>query len=444
MALFSRRDMQAALNGLAERLTTKQFRVLVSRLNQNTPERLAAEWETVLMGALCVVGDFEYERQFGGTTQPDIFFSSRGNPTVAFVADIRTVSDANIEDENPVQFFWDEVSRVGRTLRLTGSGLYLDVKNEELGEFGDQKQRLLLPPKGQIPEFIRVYVKPFLTAIALNPDIANLWEHKQGGVHVVLRYNPNDRQFSGGGWIRYGVPYSARRNPLFKALNAKADQLRKCGWQGLRGIIICDGNCTALEDRSPSAGALGCRQIVEQFFREHRRTVSFVLVLEVKQEHRMIPRRHRLSVKPKLFWNPGHDSAYQTEIVSIFNQMLETIPRLARTPLNALHRMAGKNPGEGDSFYGGYNMTNDEIKISVRTLVELLAGKLNQQKFMEDHHFAPTKERPQTLSFFQRQIARGRTLQSVSLQKCEHEDDDWLVMKFGGPDPAVSEFRPPK
>ena len=86
----------------------------------------------------------------------------------------------------------------------------------------------------------------------------------------------------------------------------------------------------------------------------------------------------------------------------------------------------------------------DEIRISARTLVDLLAGRLDQARFLEDHGFVPSKRRPQAVPFFQQQVAKGKTLQAVNLEHCEHEDDDWVVFKFGGPDPAVSPFRPPK
>jgi hypothetical protein len=302
----------------------------------------------------------------------------------------------------------------------------------------------LLPSKGGIPEFIRNEVRPFLKRIAENSKKADEWEYNQQGIQLIIRYNPNEQQFSGGGWIHYGVPYSPNHNPLFKALKTKADQLRKCGWEGLRGIIICDGNCTALGDRSPNNGAFGCKQIVERFFDEHRRTVSFVLVLEVKQQHRTFPQGYETVIQPKLFWNARHDFSHERTVANVFNRMLNAIPRLARTPLNALHHLAGRNPGYGDSFYGGFSMNGNEIKISARTLVELLAGRLEQQRFLEDHNLIPTKERPIPGPFFERQLAAGQTLQSLHLEKCEHEDDDWVVLKFDGPDPAISPFRSPK
>jgi hypothetical protein len=124
--------------------------------------------------------------------------------------------------------------------------------------------------------------------------------------------------------------------------------------------------------------------------------------------------------------------------------MMAAIPCPARTPTNALHKLKTKDPDKGDSFYGGFQMTgSDEIRISARTLLELLAGTLKPQQFLEHHGFVPTAEHPQALPFFQHQVLAGRTLQSISLERCEHRDDDWVVLKFKGPDPAVSAFQVP-
>src|SRR5829696_1769275 len=84
-----------------------------------------------------------------------------------------------------------------------------------------------------------------------------------------------------------------------------------------------------------------------------------------------------------------------------------------------------KNPDVGSSFYGGFCMNDsDQIRISSRTLVELLSGTLDQRRFLEHHRFVPTPECPQAIPFFLHQIAAGRTIKSVNVEKCEHDDDD--------------------
>ena len=82
-------------------------------------------------------------------------------------------------------------------------------------------------------------------------------------------------------------------------------------------------------------------------------------------------------------------------------------------------------------------MKGREIKISARTLVELLAGTLDQKRFLEDHGGLVSR-------FFNHQIAKGNTIRSVDLERCEGKDDDWIILKFDGPDAAISPFHLPK
>jgi len=32
-------------------------------------------------------------------------------------------------------------------------------------------------------------------------------------------------------------------------------------------------------------------------------------------------------------------------------------------------------------------------------------------------------------------------LKNVSVERAEHDDDDWIVLEYDGPDPAVSPYR---
>src|ERR1043166_1548785 len=184
MALFVRREIQSALNSLSDTLSKEELRKLVQRLNTHE-HRIAAEWETVVLAALAKVGELSHEKHCGGSTRPDIFFAG---PSIEFVADIRAVSDSHIEEKNPVDAFRSEINRVARKFSLTGAGLDLEVEDEEIGPYGDRKQRLLLPPKGSIPAFVKEHVQPFLKRIAANPqcdDFLNVLENK---VHFRLHY----------------------------------------------------------------------------------------------------------------------------------------------------------------------------------------------------------------------------------------------------------------
>lgn len=85
-------------------------------------------------------------------------------------------------------------------------------------------------------------------------------------------------------------------------------------------------------------------------------------------------------------------------------------------------------------------MSGNEITIPSRTLTEILSGTLDYN--------AATKEANGSLGaiawmkeFFQSQLSAGKTIDEISVGKCPDEDDDWIKIRYGPPDPAISKFR---
>jgi hypothetical protein len=78
-------------------------------------------------------------------------------------------------------------------------------------------------------------------------------------------------------------------------------------------------------------------------------------------------------------------------------------------------------------------MRGNEIRISSRTVLDLLAGNLAYEHFPETYK-----------GFFRGMSKEGRLFVTANIEKDTHEtDDDWLVLTFGEPDPAVTRFRSP-
>src|ERR1051326_5857290 len=110
MAIFNRRIIQRLIYENAEFLPRRQVKKNVDELNRmHVTQTLTPEWELVLINALSKVGRVQHEQSFGGSTRPDIFFECASNPTVQFVADIRTVSDKGFEDANPYRPLFDRL-----------------------------------------------------------------------------------------------------------------------------------------------------------------------------------------------------------------------------------------------------------------------------------------------------------------------------------------------
>ncbi len=255
-------------------------------------------------------------------------------------------------------------------------------------------------------------------------------------------YNASEKQFSGGHHISYTVPYSFR-NPLTNAPHWQKQPTCKEQLRRHKGIIICDNGCDALNERSRVNGAFGCREIVEGFLRKHAH-ILWVLVMRIAQDYGF-SRGGNITIKPQLYWNPGCDKLLFRDTVSALERMLAHLPLPEVSPVNAAHWLNGKNGKLGRPL-GGYSMKGKTIKISARALTELLAGKVTQQRFLEDHGIKSHQSNPELsgLPFFEQQLNNGNTLKNVFVEHEEHRDDDWIVLEYEGPDPAVSPYRVPQ
>src|SRR5439155_22489443 len=75
------------------------------------------------------------------------------------------------------------------------------------------------------------------------------------------------------------------RNPVANRLERKVEQIRKSGFDGVAGIILCDAHCSLLADRGGySPMTFNLRQVVSHFCNhpDHTR-VSFAITLSPEE-----------------------------------------------------------------------------------------------------------------------------------------------------------------
>lgn len=291
---------------------------------------------------------------------------------------------------------------------------------------------LALPSKKDIPRFVETYLCDFLSGIAKNPNKSCVLNYDNNGYKFDIRYNANEKIGGGGSHVSYTVPYSTR-NPLFNALIEKGKQLKKSQYKGSKGIIICDGGCDALNERLSLGGAIGCREIVECFLKMNTH-ILWILVLRLQQNHAAFHIKNRITIKSTLFWNPCRETDLLTATDSIFKKAMSILPEPKSNAVSALSWLNSQSGKVGRSFRGNYHMSHKSktIKISARMLTDFLAGEYIYNDFR--------KENPKIDDFFKKQKAKGNTLKNAFVEKCEHEDDDWIVLEYDGPDAAISPF----
>jgi hypothetical protein len=193
------------------------------------------------------------------------------------------------------------------------------------------------------------------------------------------------------------------------------------GYQGPLGIILCDGGSDFLR-RS--------RNIIDEFFRTHPR-INFILAFEAIREF-----GHDAHNRVRFYYEKGEGVGAELDnFLSNFENYSDALfPRPVRSALGAVYALEATKAHRGDSFSGGMSVSGNEIKLSARTVLDLLAGKTSYEEFPEEYK-----------DYFRKMAAEGRLFAEARVEKDEHEkDDDWLVFRFGRPDPAVTPYVVPK
>jgi hypothetical protein len=150
--IFGRRVLQRPINENALFMSDTQIERHVTFLNLAEGQGASTEWEVVLANCFSKVGDVGYEPDLGGTSRPDRLVSPRG--TEPFVAEIVTVSDAGYENDNPVRYFESAFEKLATKKGVDPGGFHFRIGGENVGNFPEQKTRLLVPPKRGIERFV--------------------------------------------------------------------------------------------------------------------------------------------------------------------------------------------------------------------------------------------------------------------------------------------------
>jgi hypothetical protein len=305
-----------------------------------------------------------------------------------------------------------------------------------VGEADNKKVQLALPPVRRFDEIFDSGFGGFLRRIRDQPDAPQEHRRQTPEMDVVVSYRPGNR-LSSGGYPTYGAPVSLMRNPLYHALVRKARQIRDAGVTGPTVIFACDGGAYSVQHRfGGSPSTYDRRAIVRHFFT--KRSISAVCLITVE----------RTSSPTSLVAFSGppalrvecliHPSAADIGgwVPGLMQQLAAVLPPPVDEAVNAIHWLESGHTHDGRPFYGGCEVS-ESVKVPTRAVQELLAGRLESSKFLQDHHFLGPDSIPNP---FERALAAGQTISSVTVERSEHRDDDWVTFHFSPPDPAISAF----
>lgn len=143
MSLFHRRSLREMINTCSAFLSAEQTKLVIEKLNRNDEQSLQVQWELAVLFGLSKTGTVAHEMTFG-RRKPDIHWSHSAS-ACSIVADIRTVSDAGLEEENPREFYRLELRRRVRALGFDPDHFSDYPVGIRVGPPGNQKMRLLYP-----------------------------------------------------------------------------------------------------------------------------------------------------------------------------------------------------------------------------------------------------------------------------------------------------------
>jgi hypothetical protein len=439
MAIFTRRVIQRCLDESAEFASQEALQDWVARLNTVSDDYVATEWEVALLWAFAQFGNVLHEPKHG--QRPiDLFFESRDR-VLQFAADIVAISDRGLHEKNPISRFQDELWKRIYKAKIQTGGFFFKVEEQQpIPHRGTKrKRRLLLPPASEFSTYIfNADFETFLERIRNEPHIQHTHysRHPSPAVAVMIQYLPGRVGVATASYGSYTSTTVKDDNPLFNALRRKAAQLKQSAWDGIRGVIVCDGGSRMFNEMANWA-TFNMTEVIREFFRTHH-SVDFVVILGIKDESLFHGERSRHRVEPKIFVR-SKDADWLPKLEALVPRVTNTLPSIQQSPENAINEMKwNRSTIYTKPYLGGSTMEEDRIQMSAREFLDLLAGRLDQKRFMQNHDAGGGKS---IFSIFQ---AKGKMITGARLERRPDEDDDLLILEFGTGDPAVSPFRVPK
>jgi hypothetical protein len=434
--VFSRRAIQRCIDELIGILPEDQLEALVKRLNRVGRDRFAVSWEVCLLHSLSRIGTVLHEAPLPSGRKPDISFIYPRENAIGFIADVTAISDQGLHSANPVQELGEELARLARLVGLDPNHLRYEARGQHDGPYGYQKTKLLLPPQSQIPAFLYTRILPFLESVRNNPTSQHQIAIEDDNYSFTVYYDTSQR-FMGGGYPAYDVALSRKKNPLLTKLVNKTSQLNGAGSIAPTGIIACDAGCS-LFHRTGAFGTFTALDVMQQFFSEHPE-ISFVLLLSVKDVNPLSHQKRTFRIDPTFY--SAYQDAKTLELRTVLADAVARLPKPILDSYNAYVRC--RQPGYDRGHFGGHTLSRSLVKISARTVLELLAGRITASEMNLAHDWLPPEpgRGKGMLNPFERYLREGRLITRIGVDAAEEdESDDCLTIEFGEPDPAISPF----
>ena len=430
------------LDELSKHMNTAKANDLLARLeHRNTRAALAAEAELSMLWSISRVAHLTIEPNLPGSNQrPDASTNNLFGSGSA-VVEVRALSDdyfsgneAMIRTANIITNYANQLCKeAGRYLKFEFLDRSYWNKGFHRERCVDSAFKLSASIEQQLKAWIADKNGPSPDHIQITEgktDVIVSWDKtKSLRVRVFCRMPP--------------VAYHLEENPIYKALEKKARQVKGAGSGILRAVFLVDAGCELLRRLQPMSAAgleVGGEEIIRHALR--KLSIDVVCVFSPYREQQMV-----FAPKPRIFWEvtcfDRRESMPESEYHRL-NQLAAQLPpaRFEGYQARHIHRLGGFSPGRRAWYLPTtiipFNQVgNMTIKISARLLQEKLAGSIDTATFQR-HAFGNDQ------NYFETELARGRTIQGVRFESGGIDaDDDYLIFDMDF-DWAVNPLKPSK
>lgn len=433
--IFARRAIQNRLNELRSAMGDDVVNKLVRRLNKPGTDRLSAMWETVIYHAFSQHGKIEAERKLSTGRCPDVYFKAQG---IEVLADIATVSDANLEEQNPISELLDLIERAKTKLGYDSGGFTIKAGYRSKKFAKGSQFVLALPKKARLSEFVAVKIVPRIRQARNNGETNFEIIINDDEVDLKICFDPSKCPYIHSSGIGFH-PQSKTRNPLYRTLKDKNGQLK--GFDGLKGIIVTDGNSKSLEISRTGNASAQPKSIIAEFFRQTT-SVDWILLLNIQtgRSPRGLNLWEEHEIAPHLFLR--NDDQFPEKLKKVLLDLTQHMPKPIYSAINgSIFAMSGNSDF---AFMGRHGLSADHIKISSREIVEVVSGRLTIQQLNERHDWSSLgqKHPDKMLNPFELWLQEGRLPDAFTLEQTgEDSSDDWVTIHFGDSDAAITGFK---
>jgi hypothetical protein len=300
-----------------------------------------------------------------------------------------------------------------------------------------EKRKPAIPPRGDFHEEIfNTKFKQFLQSVKTEPDRSHTHRISTTKTAIALTYDPKRTGFMGRLPVYTGV-IRKEDNTVYRALRAKARQLKKASYEAPRGIILCDGGSDIF--LAPPHGSFEFNynvvDSVQDFLRQNQ-SIDFVLIISSiwkrSGRHGPLPGEHPWQIEVKIVPNKGFG-----QLSHQITQSLEALEGCFPDPINTASGARdtvrnGIKQRVLRPLAGGIEVSDERITMSAAGLLGLLTGRISEEELFQDYGSNP----------FEGMLTKR--LVRIQIQESQAEDDDKLVFEFEGSDPATSRYQSPK